>query len=110
MAFYAYMLHCRGGFFYVGRTDDLEARLWQHEHGEVPGFAHDHRPVKLVWCETFPTRDEAFAAERRIKGWSRTKKMALIRGDWEEVSRLARSRKEGQAFDKLRLSGGGDVE
>jgi predicted GIY-YIG superfamily endonuclease len=106
MAFYAYMLHCNGGYFYVGHTDDLDHRLAQHERGSIPGFTRDHLPVKLVWCETFPTRDEAFAAERRVKGWRREKKIALIRGDWEEISRLAKSRKEGQAFDKLRLSGG----
>jgi predicted GIY-YIG superfamily endonuclease len=107
MSFYCYMLHCNGGYFYVGHTDNLEARLWQHENGTIPGFTRDHLPVKLVWCEQFPTRDEAFAAERRIKGWSRAKKIALIRGDWDEISRLARNKKEGQAFDKLRLSGGG---
>jgi predicted GIY-YIG superfamily endonuclease len=106
VAFYAYMLHCNGGYFYGGHTDDLDARLWQHERGVIPGFTPDHLPVKLVWNESFPTRDEAFAAERRVKGWSRAKKMALIRGDWDEISRLAKSRTEGQAFDKLRLSGG----
>ncbi len=47
------------------------------------GYTAGRRPVKLVWSECFPTRDEAFAAERRIKGWSRAKKEALIAGDWE---------------------------
>jgi predicted GIY-YIG superfamily endonuclease len=107
MAFYAYMLHCNGGYFYTGQTEDMDVRLAQHEQGLVPGFTRDHRPVKLVWCELFPTRDEAKAAERRIKGWSRAKKLALIRGDWAEVSRLAKSRKQGQAFDRLRLDGVG---
>jgi len=92
MSFYCYMLHCRGGYFYVGHTDDLDVRLAQHEQGLVPGFTRDHLPVKLVWCETFPTRDEAKAAERRLKGWSRAKKMALIRGDWGEISRLAKKK------------------
>jgi predicted GIY-YIG superfamily endonuclease len=86
------MLHCRGGHFYVGQTDDLDVRLAQHEQALVPGFTRDHLPVKLVWCELFPTRHEAKAAEFRIKGWSRAKKMALIRGDWEEISRLAKKK------------------
>jgi putative endonuclease len=46
----------------------------------------------LVWSDSFPTRDEALSAERRIKGWSRAKKEALIRGDWQEIRRLARNR------------------
>jgi predicted GIY-YIG superfamily endonuclease len=95
MGFWAYLLHCRGGYFYAGHTDDLDRRMAEHEHGEVHGFASEHRPVKLVWCDEFPSRYEALAAERRIKGWSRAKKMALIRGDWPEISRLSRSR--GQA-------------
>jgi tRNA/rRNA methyltransferase len=45
--------------------------------------------VELVWSESFPTRDEAFATQQRIKGWSRAKKEALTRGDWEGVSSLA---------------------
>jgi tRNA/rRNA methyltransferase/putative endonuclease len=48
--------------------------------------------VTLVCNADFPTREEALASERRIKGWSRAKKEALIQGDWNEVSRLARNR------------------
>lgn len=46
----------------------------------------------MVWSQEFATRDEAKAAEQRIKGWSRKKKLALIRGDWGEISRLAKSK------------------
>jgi tRNA/rRNA methyltransferase len=88
--FYAYMLRCSDGHYYVGHTDDLDVRLAQHQRGEIPGYTQKRRPVTLVWSETFPERDEAFAAERRIKGWSRAKKEALIRGDWEAISELAR--------------------
>jgi putative endonuclease len=104
MAFWTYLLHCRGGIFYVGHTDDLERRLAQHQHGSVPGFANDHRPVTLVWSETFPTRADALAMERRLKGWSRAKKLALIRGDWDAISRLARSKDQ----DMLSRSEGQD--
>ena len=106
MTFWAYMLHCNAGRFYVGHTDDLDRRIAQHETGALPGFTRDYLPVKLVWSESFPTRYEAQTAERKLKGWSRAKKLALIRGDWDEISRLARNKAlEGQAFDKLRLSG-----
>ena len=90
------MLHCNGGAFYVGHTDDLERRLAQHESGQTPGFVKDHLPVKLVWSESFPSREEGLAMERRIKGWSRAKKMALIRGNWNEISRLARGEEKGK--------------
>ena len=86
------MLHCRGGYLYVGHTDDLEARIAQHETGALAGFTRDHLPVTLVWSQEFATRIEALEAERRIKGWSKLKKLALIRGDWADVSRLAKKK------------------
>ena len=92
MSFWAYMLHCRGGYFYTGHTEDLEYRMAQHHAGTYPGFAADHRPVELVWSKEFSTRIEALEAERRIKGWSRAKKFALIRGDWTTISLLAKGK------------------
>jgi predicted GIY-YIG superfamily endonuclease len=92
MPFWTYMLHCRGGAFYVGRTDDLETRIAQHVGGAIPGFTAEHLPVTLVWSEMFGSRIEALEMERRIKGWSRAKKLALIRGDWADVVRLAKKK------------------
>ena len=91
MSFYVYMLLCADGSLYTGHTDNLESRLAAHEAGTVKGYTSCRRPVRLIFAEGFPTRDEAFAAERRIKGWSRAKKLALARGDWETVVRLART-------------------
>ena len=48
--------------------------------------------MTLLWSDSFQTRVDAFAAERKLKGWSRAKKEALIDGDWERISELARSR------------------
>ena len=92
MTFWTYMLHCNGGKYYVGHTDDLERRLAQHETGAIPGFTRDYLPVRLVWSEDCQTRDDARQMEKRIKGWSRAKKMALIRGDWEAISRFSKSK------------------
>ena len=92
MSFWAYMLHCRGGAFYTGHTDNLPRRIAEHESGATKGFTADKRPVTLVWSAEFSTRIEALEAERRIKGWSRAKKMALIRGDWEKISDLVKSK------------------
>jgi predicted GIY-YIG superfamily endonuclease len=105
MSFWAYMLHCRGGSYYTGHTDNLEIRLAQHKGGTYDGFTSEHLPVELVWHEEFPTRPQAFAAEKRIKGWSRAKKMALIRGDWEEVSKLAKG-KDNPSTSSGRAVGG----
>jgi predicted GIY-YIG superfamily endonuclease/proteasome lid subunit RPN8/RPN11 len=94
MVFWTYLLHCRGGLFYTGHTDDLERRIGEHKSGQVHGFTQDLLPIELVWTQEFVTRDEAKAAEKQIKSWSRRKKLALIRGDWAEISRLAK-RKNG---------------
>ena len=89
MSFYAYMLRCSDGSYYVGHTEDLESRFGAHQSGLIPGYTQKRRPVQLVWSQDFHTREEALAAERQIKGWSRAKKEALIRGDWEAISALA---------------------
>jgi predicted GIY-YIG superfamily endonuclease len=88
------MLHCSDRSFYIGHTDDLEVRLAQHEQGTFGGHTATRSPLKLVWCDEFPSRYEALAAERQIKGWSRVKKLALIRGDWQAIRKLARNRQE----------------
>jgi tRNA/rRNA methyltransferase len=90
MSFWTYMLRCSDGKYYVGHTEDLEARVGSHQAGEIPGWTQKRRPVELVWSETFPTREEALTAERQIKNWSQIKKEALIAGDWDRVSWGAR--------------------
>lgn len=99
MSFHAYMLRCSDGSYYVGHTDDLNARIGAHQSGLLPGYTQNRRPVALVWHPDFPERDQAFAAERQIKGWSRPKKEALIRGDWDAVRLLARKLFLRSSFD-----------
>jgi predicted GIY-YIG superfamily endonuclease len=89
MSFWVYILRCADRSYYTGHTDNLEERIAKHQAGEIEGYTSTRRPVRLLFSEEFFTREEALAAERRIKGWSRRKKEALIRGDWSEVSRLA---------------------
>ncbi len=85
MAFYTYILRCSDRSYYVGHTDALEARIAQHQRGELPGYTQRRRPIELLWSQDFPSRDEALSAERQIKGWTRRKKEALIRGDWADL-------------------------
>ncbi|APL94054.1 GIY-YIG nuclease family protein [Sphingobium indicum] len=94
MPFWTYLLHCADRSFYTGHTDNLETRIAQHETGAIPGHTQNRRPIKLVWSQEFGTRMEALEAERQIKGWSRAKKLALIREDWKLISTLARSNQE----------------
>ena len=92
ITFYVYILRCADGSFYVGLTDAIETRLSQHQQGLYDGYTKSRRPLKLVYCEDYPTSYEAFARERQIKGWSRAKKEALIRQDWLSLMRLSESR------------------
>jgi tRNA/rRNA methyltransferase len=90
LSFYAYMLRCSDSSYYIGHTDALEQRIGQHQSGEIEGYTQGRRPVELVWSQDFTSRIEALEAERQIKGWTRAKKEALIRGDWEAIQLLAR--------------------
>lgn len=89
MSFWVYILRCVDNSYYTGHTDNLDKRIVEHETGEIEGYTSTRLPVTLVFADEFPTREEALAGERRIKGWSRKKKEAMMRGDWAEVSRLA---------------------
>ena len=81
MPFHVYVLGCSDGSLYVGHTDDLDARLSAHRSRRYAGYTARRLPIRLIFSEPFNTRDEAFAAERQIKGWSRAKKLALARGE-----------------------------
>ena len=89
MSFFTYMLRCANHSYDVGHTDNLDQRIAQHHAGEYPGHTRHRRPVTLVWSQDFPARDEAFAAERQVKGWARAKKEALIRSDWPALQNHA---------------------
>jgi TrmH family RNA methyltransferase len=89
MTFWAYIVRCSDDSYYTGHTDNLDARIGQHNHGDVEGYTHDRRPVTLMWSQDFPTCLEALEAERQIKGWSRLKKEALARGDWADLHEAA---------------------
>ncbi len=92
MAFYVYILRCSDGSYYTGHTENLEKRLEEHNTGAASScYTFRRRPVELIFNQSFAMREEALSAEQQIKGWSRGKKEAMMRGDWMEVSRLAAS-------------------
>ena len=94
--FWVYILRCADGSYYTGHTDDLGLRVAKHQSGEVKGYTETRLPVELVFAQECTRREEALAAELRIKGWSRKKKEAMIQGDWNEVHRLARGKDVGE--------------
>ena len=91
MPFYVYIVRCSDASYYVGHTENLEARLADHNRGEFSAYTRKRRPVILVFSQEFQTREEALARERQLQGWSRAKKEALIAGNWERLKLLSRS-------------------
>ena len=63
---------------YTGVTNDLERRIAEHRAGEVPGFTQRYQLKQLVWFEQFRAVNAAIACEKQLKGWLRSKKIALI--------------------------------
>jgi putative endonuclease len=90
MTFWVYILSCADDSYYTGHTDDLEQRISEHRTGSFPGYTANRLPVKLAWSQECTSREEALFAEMQIKGWSRKKKEAMMRGDWENVALLAK--------------------
>ena len=88
---FMYILGCNDGSFYTGSTTNLRLRLEQHRCGEGAQYTKDRLPVKFLYCELYPRIEEAFAREKQVQGWSRMKKIALIKGDVGELKRLAQA-------------------
>jgi len=86
------MLRCSDGSYYVGSTsyNDVDIRVGEHNDGKFEGYTHSRRPVELVWAEQFSDLRDAQECERRIKGWRREKKEAIIRGNWNLLKELAK--------------------
>ncbi|GAB7005614.1 GIY-YIG nuclease family protein [Nocardioides sp. AN3] len=87
---FAYILLCADGSYYVGSTRDLERRLWEHQSGVGARYTRTRLPVELVWQAEYEHIGDAFAWEKRIQGWSRVKREALIRGDFDALPQLAK--------------------
>jgi putative endonuclease len=79
MSFFVYILASRrNGTLYIGMTDNLARRAWEHQTGVVPGFTKKYGVKTLVWYEVHESRETAFQRERQLKKWNRAWKLALI--------------------------------
>ena len=91
MTFWVYILRCADNSYYVGTTrGSLELRVAQHNAGTFGGYTQHRRPAALVFAQDFQRPEDAIAMERRVKGWRREKKEALIRGEFGLLPMLAR--------------------
>ena len=94
MSFFVYIAASRrNGTLYVGMTDDLARRIWQHRTGALSGFTRKYGVKILVWYEQHETRESALTRERQLKKWNRSWKLQLIEGTnptwrdlWDDVS------------------------
>jgi len=103
--FFVYMLECADESYYIGMTTSLEKRLAEHEAGIDPyAYTYSRRPVTLVWNQAFDTEHEAFLAERQLKGWSRAKKQALSKDDWNAIHQIVMSERKRRERSKVKSS------
>ena len=89
-----YILRCTDNSLYVGSSSAPEVRFLRHRAGKGPSYTAKHQPVEIVYKEGFPTRSKAALREAQLKRWSRAKKIALIRGSFDQLRQLSRSHDE----------------
>ena len=75
---YTYIVECSDHTLYTGWTNDLEKRIRAHNEGKGAKYTKSRRPVRLVYFETFSTKEEAMSREYRIKKMSRQEKIRLF--------------------------------
>ena len=75
---YTYIVKCSDGSLYTGWTTDLDRRIRAHNDGAGAKYTKSRRPVRLVYYETFETKEEAMRREYAIKQLTREEKLALL--------------------------------
>jgi putative endonuclease len=76
--FFVYIMGSRLGVLYIGVTNDLERRMYEHRKGLTPGFTQKYRVRRLLYFEQFERPGDAIAREKQLKGWTRARKLDLI--------------------------------
>jgi putative endonuclease len=90
--YFVYILKCNDDSFYTGFTNNLDRRLYEHNAGlSKDSYTYDKKPVELVWYEMFTDPTQAISIEKKIKGWSRRKKQALIDEDWDKLVKYSKN-------------------
>lgn len=91
MTWQIYILKCSNGTYYVGHTEDLQARIKAHAQGKGAAHTAKFLPVQCVYTEDAPDKVTAIRREKQLKKWSRAKKEALVKGDIQILKELAKS-------------------
>lgn len=92
---YVYIVLCSDNSYYTGITNNPERRINEHNQGtNKKSYTFSRRPVKMVYCERFSDFSLAISWEKRIKKWSRSKKIALISEDWNKIKESSECRNE----------------
>jgi putative endonuclease len=109
-----YIMASRSGTLYTGVTNSLDKRTAQHREGLNPGFTKKYRIHRLVYFEEFQDVRSAISREKQIKGWLRSKKIALIESlnptwedlsaDWGKPIEIPDSAQKSRSFAALRMT------
>ena len=87
--YHVYIMSNVSKMLYTGVTGDLETRVFQHKTKHVAGFTQKYNLFRLVYFEGFGNIRDAIAREKRIKGWVRAKKVALVESmnpEWRDLA------------------------
>lgn len=87
--YYVYIIASKSLVLYIGVTNDLARRVWEHQNRAIPGFTKKYNVTRLVYFEDFRHIRDAIAREKQLKGWRREKKIALIESSnptWRDLS------------------------
>ena len=88
--YFVYIVKCSDNSYYTGITNDLERRLYEHNNSnDSNSYTFNKRPINLMFYEPFKDVNQAISFEKRIKGWTRKKKEALIENNWEKLKDLS---------------------
>ena len=90
--YFVYILECSDKSYYTGVTNNLEKRLAEHQSGTIHSYTSTRLPVRLIYSANFSDINEAIKFEKQLKGWSRKKKEALIKGDFDTLVLLSKSK------------------
>ena len=74
LSYYVYIMSSKSGVLYIGATNDLDRRVFEHKQGLIEGFSKKYRVTRLVCVEQFDRAAEMVARERQLKGWTRRRK------------------------------------
>jgi putative endonuclease len=87
--FLVYIMASKSRVLYIGVTNNLEVRVWQHRHPQENSFTSRYNVTRLVYRESFADPRDAIAREKYLKGWVRARKVSLIEAtnpDWRDLS------------------------